>query len=96
MVDFEDNDGEEDPTGMGKLKQINFNWAGIKCGNKNYSSPSSAKVALTASKKRISDLMNEARLSQVHSFKQSIGSLVAHDTAVMNMPRIRITAPKNN
>jgi len=94
MVDFEDNDGEEDPTGMGKLKQINFNLAGIKCGNKNYSSPSSAKVALTASKKRISDLMNEARLSQVHSFKQSIGSLVAHDTAVMNMPRIRITAQR--
>jgi len=40
--------------------------------------------------------MNEARQSQVHSFKQSIASLVKHDTGVMNMPRIRITAPKNN
>ena len=45
--------------------------------------------------KSIADLMNEARLSQVHSFKQSIGNLVAHDTAICNMPRIRITAAKN-
>ena len=40
--------------------------------------------------------MNEARHKQVQTFKESIGDLVAHDTAVMNMPRIRITAPKNN
>jgi len=65
LVDFEedDHDEEEDPSGqnMHRMKKVNFNWAGIKCGNKNYSSPTGAKAALSESKKRISEIMNEAR-----------------------------------
>jgi hypothetical protein len=96
LVDFDGSDNEDDPNGMKKLQEVNFRWAGIHCNKMDYSSPNAAAQALEQSKSRISDLLQEARNTQVHSFKQAMGQLIHEDTMVSNMPRIRITASKNN
>lgn len=75
MVEFE-SDMEDDPQGIRALSKVDFTWAGIHCSKKDYSSPSSAAIALEQSKARISDLLTEARSTQVHSFKRAMGQLV--------------------
>lgn len=75
LVEFE-SDMEDDPQGIRALSKVDFTWAGIHCSKKDYSSPSSAAIALEQSKARISDLLTEARSTQVHSFKRAMGQLV--------------------
>lgn len=60
------------------------------CQQKTFDSPKHAMEKLEQSKQRISELLSQARHTQVGHFKSSLYEVCETDYKVANMPRIRV------
>ena len=89
-------DSSEDPTGKFALRKIDFSRGGMSCGRKEFTSKDEALKALEQSKTRVSEIMQQARSMHLNQFKRSVGKTVKEDAILASMPRIRISAAKNN
>lgn len=89
-------DYAEDPQGKYALRKIDFSRGGVCCGRKEFSSKDEAMRALENSKTRVTEMMMLARNMHMNSFKRSVGKTIKEDAIVASMPRIRISAAKNN
>ena len=68
----------------------------MSCGRKEFTSKDEALKALEQSKTRVSEIMQQARSMHLNQFKRSVGKTVKEDAILASMPRIRISAAKNN
>ena len=87
---FAELDQSEDPQGKQMLGRIDFRAAGLFFPNKEYTSVIEAQQSLEANKAKLSNIFDGARKTQVNGFKHFVGEVVRTDTAVVNMPSIRI------
>jgi len=96
LVEFNEDDLEDDPMGKKALEKVDFSWSGTHCPTKErqFQSPKAARIVLRKNQRAIVDLLQDARKTQVDSYKHAMSTLMAEDTMVCNMPRIRITASK--
>lgn len=59
-------DNEDDPHGERALQMVDFTSSGLYCPRKEFSDPKDAQRVLDESKTRISELLNNARHTQLH------------------------------
>ena len=67
----------------------------MSCGRKEFGSKNDALKALEVSKSKVTEIMHKARNMSLNQFKKSVGRQVKEDHIVASMPRIRISAAKN-
>ena len=68
----------------------------MNCGRKEFQSKAEALRALELSKNRVSELMSQARTAHLNEFSKSVGKTIREDHNVATMPKIRISAAKND